>query len=348
MSARDTHPQDAARRRVIMGLGAAAVVSTGLAAASVAPPPRPRQRVEVGGRVLPQFAGPADNVALIMVTASDEFYHIVKDPEGWVLPEKGRYRVRPDRIAALLEGLSGMSYARPMTRDEKKFDRIGLGDPAMGGAGALLEVGDGRGTSFAKLLVGYRSGQTYVREPDDLQAWAVANAELPPLHRAALWLDLAVVDVASAEIAEVDVRVGLSTYRLTPNDDAGTGFVLAPPHQGRLAPGFALTSIAQALTRFAPTDVAPADEMRGHVASAVHVTRLKNGVQIAAQAFRAPDAKGADRGWVMLNASVAADADQAARAAADALNTRVSSWAFGLSELEWGALATPLESLALR
>ncbi len=350
MSAREggSHPQDVARRRVVLGLGAAAVAAAGAAAASLAPPSAPRQRVEVGGRVLPDFAGRSDDAALIMVTAVDEFYHIVKDPDGWVLPEKGRYPVRSDRIAMLIEGLSDMTYARPMTRDPKKFDRIGLGDPAEGGAGAFLEVGDGRGTSFAKMLVGYRSGQTYVRDPHDLQAWAVTNGDLPPLHRAALWLDLAVVDIAAADIADVEVRVGLSGYRLTPSDEAGGAFVLAPPHQGRLAPGFALTSIAQALTRFAPVDVAPADSLGDSTVSAIHTTRLKSGVRIATQAFRAPDARGADRGWVRLAASVEDGADDVARAQAAALMQRAAPWAFGLSELEWGALATPLEQLALR
>lgn len=336
------------RRRVLLGMAAGAAVSTGLAAASLAPPPRPRQRAEVGAAVLPDFGAQADSVALAMVTTTDEFYHLVKDPPesspgGWVLPEKGRYRVRPDRISALVEGLASMRYARPMTRDERKFDRIGLGDPAQGGAGALLEVGDGRGGSFAKLIVGYRDGTTYVRAPDDLQAWAVEGGALPPLQRGALWLDLNVVDVAAADIAEAQVRVGLSAYGLLPSDEQGSAFTLAPPNAGRLAPGFALTLIGSALTRFAPTDVAPAAEIPVDAVSAVHVTQLKSGVLVAVRAFRSNG-----RAWVTLKAVADAAAGQEAAAFAQALNARADGWAFGLSETDWGAYATPLEALALR
>lgn len=336
------------RRRVVLGMAAGAVAATGLAAASMLPPPRPKQRVEVGEAVLPEFAAQAESVALAMVTTTDEFYHLVKDPDGWVLPEKGRYPVRPDRVAALIEGLASMRYARPMTRDERKFDRIGLGDPAQGGAGALLEVGDGRGGSFAKLVVGYRNGTTYVRTPDDLQAWAVdfgaaEDRALPPMHRGALWLDLNVVDVGAADIAEVQVRVGLSAYGLAPSDDQGSAFALAPPHAGRLAPGFALTLIAQALTRFAPTDVAPATDIPIDAVSAVHVTQLKSGALVAVRAFRS---KG--RPWITLNAVAEGDATADARIFAQAVNSRAGGWAFGLSETDWGAYATPLEALALR
>ena len=119
-----------------------------------------------------------------------------------------------------------------MTRDERKFDRIGLGDPATGGTGALLEVGDGQGNSFAKLLVGHRDGRSYVRKPDDLQAWAVAGAVMPPLQRGAAWLDLDVLEISAEQIAGADVRPAQGpAYRLVAAP--GGGFALAPPHDRR-------------------------------------------------------------------------------------------------------------------
>ena len=61
----------------------------------------------------------------------------------------------------------------------------------------MLEVGDGSGANFAKLLAGYRDGRSYIRRPDDLQAWVVGNGVLPPLQRAMRWLDL---DVAPGNL----------------------------------------------------------------------------------------------------------------------------------------------------
>jgi hypothetical protein len=50
---------------------------------------------------------------------------------------------------------------------------------------------------------------------------------------------------------------------------------------------------------------------------------------------------------VTLNAVADADAGPAAELA-QAVNARAGGWAFGMSETDWGAYATPLEALALR
>ena len=106
-------------------------------------------RVEVGEKVLPDFAGqrrqgPArhgDDVGGEPITSS-------------AMAMRGCWRRRapipstPERIAELTSALSAITYRRPMTRDDEKFDRIGLGDPLQGGTGALLEVGDGSGHDF--------------------------------------------------------------------------------------------------------------------------------------------------------------------------------------------------------
>ena len=172
------------------------------------PPGSELARSEVGRQVLPAFADKPGLISLVMVTTKEESYHLVRNGDEWVLAEKGSYPVTAAKMQELTEALSHMVYAEPMTRDERKFDRIGLGDPTAGGTGALLEVGDGQGNSFAKLIVGYRDGRSYVRKPDDLQAWEIGGAVMPPLQRAAAWLDLDLVKVAPGDIAGADVRPG--------------------------------------------------------------------------------------------------------------------------------------------
>ena len=58
------------RRRSVMWMAIAAGVAALLGALSFLPPARPPVRVEVGERVLPDFAANADKVQLIMVTTS--------------------------------------------------------------------------------------------------------------------------------------------------------------------------------------------------------------------------------------------------------------------------------------
>jgi hypothetical protein len=229
-----------------------------------------------------------------------------------------------------------------MTRDDKKFDRIGLGAPAEGGTGALLEVGDGSGTNFARLIVGYRDGTSYVRMPDDLQAWAVDGAALPPLQRGARWLGLDVVGVAADQIVDVQVRPkGSPSYRLVPADGAGRQFNLAPPHASRnTVANFAPTLAATALSRFAPVDVARADTVAIGAPAAQYIVRTRQGVAIIVQAWRSGES-----GWVTVGAATGEGATAEARADAEAINARAAGWAFAMTELDWGAFATPLAAL---
>lgn len=250
------------RRRTLLILGGVAAASVLAGALAWMPPGDELMRSEVGKRVLPAFESKTGFVSLIMVTTKEESYHLVRNgDDGWVLAEKGSYPVTDAKIQDLTEALSRMTYAQPMTRDERKFDRIGLGDPTKAGTGALLEVGDGKGTSFAKLLVGYRDGVSFVRRPDDLQTWEIGGAVMPPLQRGAAWLDLDVLDVAADQIVGADVRPAEGpAYRL--EAAPGGGYALAPPFsQRQLITVLAPNLTAEALTRFVPTDVRPALEV---------------------------------------------------------------------------------------
>ncbi len=328
-------------RKTLFILGGVAAASLVLGVVAWLPPANERVRSEVGRQVLPAFESKAALASMVTVTTSEEMYHVVRGGRGWVVVEKGGYPVTDARIQELTEALSHITYAKAMTRDDRKFDRIGLGDPVHGGTGALLEVSDGEGNDFAKLLVGYREGQSYVRKPDDLQAWAVSNGVLPPLQRASAWLDLDVVRIAAGDIAGADVRPSEGPpYRL---QSTGTGvFALAPPDDRRMV--FAALGpkmVAEALTRLAPTDVASAAKVAVGAPVAEHVTRLASGVAIVVRCWREKD-----RGWVTVSAATSEGALPDAVAFAQAINARTAPWAFALTELDWGAFATPLNVLA--
>lgn len=329
-----------ARRKTLLILGGVAAASLLAGVLAWMPPEDALMRSEVGKRVLPAFESKTGFISLIMVTTKEESYHLVRNDDGWVLAEKGSYPVTDAKIQELTEALSRMTYAQPMTRDERKFDRIGLGDPTKDGTGALLEVGDGKGTSFAKLLVGYRDGTSFVRRPDDLQAWEVGGAVMPPLQRGAAWLDLDVIDVTADAILGVDVRPAEGpAYRL--EAAAGGGYALAPPFsQRQLITMLAPNLTAEALTRLVPTDVRPALEVAVGAPVAEHITRLNSGVVIVTRSWRADE-----RGWVTVSAATGEGASEAAIAQANAINGEAAPWAFALTELDWGAFSTPLTAI---
>lgn len=329
------------RRKTLIVLAGVAGVCALLGALSFLPPERDLPRSEVGQRVLPAYETKTGLVSLIMVTTQEESYHIVRNGDDWVLAEKGSYPVSPARIQDLNLALSTITYGEAMTRDERKFDRIGAGDPGTGGTGALLEVGDGKGNSFAKLIVGFREGRSYVRRPEDLQVWAVSGAVLPPLQRATRWLDLDVVSLPADDIAQVDVRPAQGpAYRLARNADGSFG--LAPPyHQRPVLVALGPRMVAEAVARFAPSDVAPASEIAVGVPVAEHITRTRDGAAIVVRSWRVKEA-----GWVTVSAATMEGAGEAALKLAAEINTRAAPWAFGLNELDWGAYSTPLNAIA--
>lgn len=329
------------RRRTLIILGAVAGVCALLGAVSLLPPQQDLPRSEVGQRVLPAFDTKTSLIQLIMVSTEEESYHIVRNGDQWVLAEKGNYPVSPARIQDLTQALSVMTYGEAMTRDDRKFDRIGLGDPGVGGTGALLEVGDGNGNTFAKLIVGFRDGRSYVRKPDDLQAWAVQGAVIPPLQRAARWLDLDVVNVSAGDIAEVDLRPAEgSAYKLVRT--ANGGFGLGPPHHQRLVlAALGPKMVAEALSRLAPVDVAPASEIAIGAPLGEYIARTKDGVAIVVRSWRAKE-----RGWVTVSAATMEGAAASALKLAADINAKAAPWAFGLSELDWGTFSTPLSAIA--
>jgi hypothetical protein len=337
-----SHPGNLVRRQVATWLGAAAALAVVVGALSLAPAMQAGS-VASGALAAPVLADRRNDVALVMVTTSQETYHLSRENGVWVMPEKGRYKVRPEWVVQLNDAVAAMRLGAAKTRDRRKLDRIGLGDPAGGGAGALVEIGDGRGEVFARLIVGRRDGRTYVRRPGEDQAWATMDADPPPLHRAARWLDLDLVKVSPADIAEVEVRpAGGQSYRLRPVDAAATRFALAPPQDRlKLVAGLAPNLPGLALARLSPVDVGQLSLLLGGQPVGQHITQLKSGLAIRVMVLRT--AKGM---WGRIEAGVAPGASSGATAQAAIINARAAPWAFGLSEADASSLTTPLSLIA--
>jgi hypothetical protein len=98
--------------------------------------------------------------------------------------------------------------------------------------------------------------------------------------------------------------------------------------------------VAEALSRLAPIDVAPAPEIGVGQPLAEHITRTATGVAIVVRSWRAND-----RGWVTVSAATAENATPEAQQMAADINARAAPWAFGLNELDWSAYSTPLGAI---
>ena len=105
---------DLRRRKVLLMMSGAAAVSVAAGAAASLPRLPPPARRETGQAILPGIRDRLAAAGLIMVTTQEETYHIVRDPDGWVIPEKGRYPVREERILALSQPIAHYAHIQEL------------------------------------------------------------------------------------------------------------------------------------------------------------------------------------------------------------------------------------------
>jgi hypothetical protein len=312
-------------------LAIAAWLVVGWDAAKLRPPP-------AIGLVAPDYAVRAPAAQVIIVVTREGSYRIAKTPKGWSMADRGAYPIKVDRMRDFSEALAKLSATRPLTRDPKKHARLGVDDPAKGGAGVRLQVQDAQGALLANLVLSSFADRQYLRRNADPQVWA-ASAQLPNLRQASAWLDLTPFAIARERIARVDVAPPNGpAYALVRPDPNAAAFQIGRPLAGKaLAGGARVNDVAAALGALNPIDVAPAPTITG-APSAKTVLSTTDGLVIEAELFvRGP------LYWIKLGARAATPE---AEPLAQALNARVGPWAYGLTETDYTAVAPPIADAA--
>ncbi len=328
---------EARYQRVAYVIGIAAIVTL-LAWFALMMDARRLSPPEASGPVLPGFSASVGDATLITIQTKDAIYRIARTDRGWALRDKGDYPVRRERLAQFADGLAGLHYVRPMTRDPDKLERLGLGDPKKGGEGVLVQVQDAKGALLANLVLGIEPRGLYVRKPDDTQSWAV-KGELPPLKDPAAWLDLAPITLDPARIARVDVAPPEGpSYAVKRETRTQRDFALDRPFQDFIVlTPVGLNAVGASVAQLAPIDVAAAPAITGALRARV-VTRTFDGLVIESELHQI-----GTRYWVKL---IARGENEEAMKEAAAINARAGPWAYGLTELSFRDFAPPLGLIA--
>jgi hypothetical protein len=298
-------------------------------------------RPEVSGPVAPGWSEAAAGAATIEIITGDGQFLMVRDGEAWVMPSRGDYAVRPERIAELDEALSGLAYQRAMTRDAEKFARLGLADPLAGGNGVRLTVLNAADEPLVRLIVGEArdQGGVYLRDQDGARAFA-ASGSLPELGDPGRWLGLEFWDLDPSAVARARVRPETGpAYFIQRPGLAQRNFDLIEPDGWRLVTGGAANGVAVAGARLRFRDVRPAGVVEG-----AFVAR-HSGVTFSGIAYQFDFiAEGEDR-WAVIEVEARAD-DAAERV--ERLSALTQGWAFRVSEDAYERLTRPLPDLAER
>lgn len=263
----------------------------------------------------------------IRFTLADDSYTLARTAAGWTLEETGGYPVRPDRLAELAGGLETLSFDERRTNDPYKHDRIGLGNPAEGGNGALVEVFGQESELIHSLIIGRKNDTIYVRDPEQTQTYR-AEGTLPPFYNRRAWLDLDIIQIDPSAIRSVRITdaegQGLYLRRAEGNDTRS--FRPAPPHQDdRLISRLAASSTALAISRLSPADVKPASDLTTQPI-ARHISETFDGLEVDLRAYREPYGL-----WVTLRA---VEAGEGARRAV-AINQKAEGWAFRITDYDF-------------
>ena len=329
------------RSRILLILLGGAIAAVLLAVLSSMDFSQTQEAEEIGQVVLPQFEADVTRANRIIVTTSGTQYHLSRDDEDWFMEERGRYPIQLSMLADLSEALSALTYSREMTRDPRKFDQLGLGDPQTGGAGALLQIEDIEGTPIVDLIIGFKNGDVFVRHPGVDRAWAADAIAFPPLQRASRWLDLDVLNLPVSDIKSVEVEIGADLpYELVAKPDAPGEFELAPPlDELELVNTYAPNAPGSALASFTPLDVIPREELDGSVTGRQRVF-THDGLMIEAELYIGEQGKF----WVTFSEGIEAETPEAAQKVEE-MEARVAGWAFEVSRLDFSVLLTPAQEL---
>lgn len=327
------------RRRRALALFLAAGALVAIAAVTLGIEYRASRPDLASGAVLPDLNETIGDAQRVTITSAEASYRIERMERGgervWVMRDRGDYPVLAAPLGRLTAGLQGLRYARRMTNDPSKHERLGVGDPREGGGGVLVQIEDGRGALLVNLILGVEPSGLYVRRPDDPQTWA-AEGELPPLRDVSTWLELRPLAIAPERLARVVISPATGRPYVLARDDASQPWRIAQPALAAIAQS-SVASTAERLTQVSPTDVQLAPAIQGQAIARVSATTF-DGVVLDGELIPSDD-----RVWLKIVARAPAPEQEPA---ALEINARSSDWAFALSDIDAQALAPPLDRLA--
>jgi hypothetical protein len=328
------------RNSVILAIVAAIVLAAGWVFGPAAEPTVATSSA-AGTLVFPNLAPKLQEAASVAITHQGKTMVIAREADGhWGLADRDGFRVQQDKLRGLLTGLTELRMTEPRTSDPKLYSRLGVGDASnVAATSSLVRVLDKAGKPIAELLVGHRRVHTaggtpdsvYIRRPGEAQSW-LAEGSLPVDTSPDLWFDRDIANVPKDKVRSVTVARGDTVLEFALVD--GKPALTSPAEHPKLDP-YRLADVFDSLDGLTLTDVQPVARQPGdEIGTAKIVTT--DGMTVDVTAFKA----GKDL-WVRL----AASGDGAAKAEADAFNTRNAGWTYQIGAWKEAALVPTIDAI---
>lgn len=258
------------KRRTLLLLGGGAAATLG-AALLLTPRQAERRDMAEGGLVFPGLADRLQHATRIEIRKADATLTLARQGDVWVLPQKGNYPARSEKLREMLVGLTELRLAEPRTGDPAQYDRLGVEEPDKPGSTALLlRILDDAGQPIAALILGRRRVRTqgnvpesiYVRRPGEAQAW-LAEGRLAADADPQLWLDRDIANLPQDRLRRVTIRRGGEPALVLARGEGPEAKLQVEQPAGTPADETVLDEIARAFEMLTFLDVRPAAEAPG-------------------------------------------------------------------------------------
>ncbi len=342
-----------------------AVVVVAIAVALLVPDRTGQNGMSVESLFLPELGARINEAGKLVLTAGggELLTTLEKGDQRWIIAELDNYPADWSRLGNLLADLTQASVVELKTSNPEYFSRLGVEDMTTPGAtGVLLEVyidEQALGVIIGRMAAS-RDGQ-YLRLADTTQSVLIdrsLDVPIEPLD----WADDEIVDIASALVAQVEIRHADGNRILARKisaSDADFGLETLPEGREQLS-SWSVNSLAGVLSRLR-MDAVKADSGPAGPADVEVSVLMFSGVEITAQVFEQED-----QGWIRIKASAPGEAGRSggsekhaepsaqdiietaheiANELANEINERTNGWLYRLPASRVEAMSKKLEQV---
>jgi len=320
---------------------------------------RPVTEAALGTPWLPALQAQLADVRRITLRSSGETTTLVRNGNTWGVVERDAYPADFKRLEALLDALASAKRVEQKTAKPEYYERLGLSDIEKPDSEAVqVEIWAQPEDPVVSVLIGRaadaRRGR-YVREVTASDTWLIDTAPEPQTDPAA-WIDRRLLDVDFSRVAAVTRSVEGAQGFTASRASAGEASLAVASLPAGKAPRYlsVFDAAARSILTAEPEDVRKASSLDFSRAAVTAITCF-DGLGLAVRAIKAPDGN-----WVSLEASagptgaptpvdaaanpVPTALPEASGAAeqAQALDGRLSGWAYRVSDYVYGELAKGL------
>ena len=285
-----------------------------------------------GAPLFADLRGKANEIAKIEIERGGERITLARDGGKWTLSEHDSYPAAAEKVNALVAGLSAAQLVEAKTRREDRYDLLAVEDPNTKDAKSrLVRLLDGQGNVAAAVIVGRHrvdesglaSGGTYIRKPDDPQAW-LTDANLDAGIELRDWVNPYLFEARPADVISLEVTVPGKDPVKIKRDSERPGHTLDSVPEGmKLKYMNIVDEVVRAASTLDFSDVRKANAQPDREPAGSFVMELEGGLKITVTMRE----EGGDT-WLTLEASGGEKTAEPAKA----LMERAQGWEFRIPE----------------